>query len=299
MKKIIIPLAVLLLAACQSSKKENAKVEQKDSVKVEATAADSAKTSGAVDGMSGATAKENEVTFHGTISVPPENVASVSVTMGGVVKSTTLLAGRYVGRGSVVAVLSNPEFVTLQQTYLESNAQTEFLGAEYTRQRTLGEGQAASQKKVQQARADYLSMKSRRDAAATQLRLLGINPASLLKGGLRTHLTVTAPISGYVSDVTVNIGKYVESGAELCKIVDKNHLMVKITAYERELNILHIGQRVEFRVSGMGKETFTASVVSIGQKVDETSRSIDVFARINGQRKMFRPGMYITARVEK
>ena len=298
MKKIIIPLAVLLLAACQSSKKENAQVEQKDSVKVEATA-DSAKTSDEVDGVSGATAKGNEVTFHGTISVPPENIASVSVTMGGVVKSTTLLAGRYVSRGSVVAVLSNPEFVTLQQTYLESNAQTDFLGSEYIRQRTLGEEQAASQKKVQQARADYLSMKSRRDAAATQLRLLGINPTSLLRSGLRTHLPVTAPISGYVSDVTVNIGKYMESGAELCKIVDKNHLMVKITAYERELNLLHIGQRVEFRVSGMGKETFTASVVSIGQKVDETSRSIGVFARINGQHKMFRPGMYITARVEK
>ncbi len=298
MNKIIIPLAVLLLTACQSSNKDAAQSEQKDSVKTESTA-DSVQSTTHVDGISGATAKENEITFHGTISVPPENVASVSVTMGGVVKSTTLLAGRYVSRGSVVAVLSNPEFVSLQQSYLDAHAQTEFLSAEYERQRTLSEGQASSQKKMQQAHADYLSMKSRRDAAATQLRLLGINPSSLLSSGIRSHLTVTAPISGYVSDVMVNIGKYVEAGAELCKIVDKSHLMVKITAYEKELAFIHTGQEMEFRVTGMEDQTFNATIVSIGQKVDETSRAIDVFARINGQQKMFRPGMYITARIEK
>ena len=298
MKKIIIPLAALLLTACQSSNKETAQAEQTDSVKTESSA-DSVKNTTHIDGVSGATAKENEVTFHGTISVLPEHVASVSVTMGGVVKSTTLVPGRFVSRGSVVAVLSNPEFVTLQQTYLDAHAQADFLSAEYERQRILSQEQAASQKKMQQAHADFLSMKSRRDAAAAQLRLLGVNPSSLLSGGLRTHLTVTAPISGYVSDVMVNIGKYVDSGAELCKIVDKNNLMVKIVTYEKELAYLHTGQELEFRVSGMGDETFSANIVSIGQKVDEGSRSVDVYAKINGQQKLFRPGMYVTARVEK
>lgn len=297
MKKIMIPLAALLLTACGSSDKKTAEAASKDSTKVEAPA-DTAKAS-PVDAVSGATAKANEITFHGTITVPPEYVASASVTMGGQVKSTTIMAGKYVNRGAVIAVLNNPEFVQLQQTYLDANAQTDYLSAEFLRQKTLSEGQAAAEKKMQQARADYRSMKSRRDAAAMQLRLLGINPASLVRGGIRSYLTIHAPISGYVSDVSVNIGKYINPGDELCKIVDKNHIMVKLTAYEKDLEHLRIGQAVEFRVSGIEGSTFHAVISSIGQKVDEVSRSVDVFATIQSKQQLFRPGMYVTARVQK
>ena len=91
-------------------------------------------------------------------------------------KNTSLLPGQYVSKNAVIATLENPEFITLQQTYLDSHAQTEYLQAEFERQKNLSAEQAASQKKYQQSKADYLSMKSRQDAAAAQLSLLGISP---------------------------------------------------------------------------------------------------------------------------
>ena len=87
-------------------------------------------------------------------------MATVSLTMGGVVKSTSLLPGESVGKGTVLATLENPEFITLQQTYLDSHAQAEYLEAEYRRQKALSAEQAASQKKFQQSKADYLSMRA-------------------------------------------------------------------------------------------------------------------------------------------
>ena len=54
--------------------------------------------------------------------IPPQRMATVSLTMGGVIKSTSLLPGEPVRQGSVLATLENPDFITLQQTYLDSHA---------------------------------------------------------------------------------------------------------------------------------------------------------------------------------
>ena len=112
--------------------------------------------------------------------------------MGGIVKKASLLPGQWVAANSVIATLENPEFITLQQTYLDSHAQTEYLLAEYERQKNLSAEQAASQKKFQQSKADFLSMKSRQDAAAAQLSLLGVQTEALLKNGIQPLLEVKA-----------------------------------------------------------------------------------------------------------
>ena len=52
-----------------------------------------------------------------------------------------------------------------------------------------------------------------------------------------------------------------------------------------------------FRVNGMGAQTFKATVISLGQTVDIVSRSLEVFARIEGSDARFRPGMYVSAQM--
>lgn len=219
--------------------------------------------------------------------------------MGGVVKNTSLLPGQYVSKNAVIATLENPEFITLQQTYLDSHAQTEYLQAEFERQKNLSAEQAASQKKYQQSKADYLSMKSRQDAAAAQLSLLGISPETLLKDGIQPLLEVRTPISGYAANVAMNVGKYINPGEALCEIIDKSTPILCLTTYEKDLADMQTGSPVQFRVNGMGKQTFHGTVVSIGQKVDETNRSLEVYASIKETNPQFRPGMYVTAHIQK
>ena len=214
-------------------------------------------------------------------------------------KNTSLLPGQYVSKNTVIATLENPEFITLQQTYLDSHAQTEYLQAEFERQKNLSAEQAASQKKYQQSKADYLSMKSRQDAAAAQLSLLGISPETLLKDGIQPLLEVRTPISGYAANVAMNVGKYINPGEALCEIIDKSTPILCLTTYEKDLADMQTGSPVQFRVNGMGKQTFHGTVVSIGQKVDETNRSLEVYASIKETNPQFRPGMYVTAHIQK
>ena len=58
-------------------------------------------------------------------------------------------------------------------------AQTEFPGKRISSPaRYLASHEAASQKRMQQSKAEYLSMKSRLDAAAAQLLILGVDARS-------------------------------------------------------------------------------------------------------------------------
>lgn len=296
MKKIVIIVAVFMLAACSNSSSN-----EKESVTVEVTDTISANKpdTAEVDGMTSATAVNNPASFNGTLVIPARNFATVSLTMGGIVKETALLPGDFVKKGSVVAILENPEFINLQQTYLDSRAQLEYLEAEYKRQQVLVKEEAASLKKFQQSKADYQSMKSRMQASAAQLAMLGVNMDNLEKTGIQPYLEVKAPISGYVSNVQMNLGKHIAAGDPLCEVIDKNQTLLRLVAYEKDLEDLKVGSKVAFRVNGLGKQTFLATLISIGQQVDDVNRSLEVYARVTENNPLFRPGMYITARVEK
>lgn len=251
------------------------------------------------DAVSSATNVAKSASYNGVITVPPQRQATVTLTMGGSIHSTNLLPGSYVRRGEVIATLENPEFIQLQQTYLESAAQAEYLEKEYNRQKMLSEQEAASQKRFQQSKADYLSMKSRMDAAAAQLKLLQVDVRQLHDQGIEPYLQVKSPLDGYVTNMKVNLGTYLNAGEPICDIINKGETLLELTAYEKDLDYLQVGSSVEFQVNGMGSQTFEATVITIGQEVDDVNRSLQVYARVKDQNSRFRPGMYVSAKIRK
>lgn len=299
MKKILLPIAALL-CACSSAPTAPASTAASEAAATDSIAAAPAEEPASeVDAASGATSVPNEPTFNGILVLPPQSRATVTLTMGGSIRSTTLLPGAYVKQGTVLATLENPEFIALQQSYLDSHAQYEFLRTEFLRQQTLAREEASSQKHFQQSKAEYLSMWSRMDAAAAQLALLGVDTTRLLAGGIIPYLDIKAPISGYAADVKMNIGRHFDVGEPLCEIVNKSDMMLRLTAYEKDLANLRAGDRVEFRVNGIEGETFHGVITMVGQQVNNENRSIDVYVRIEGQNPQFRPGMYAMARIAR
>lgn len=293
MKTLAIIASLLLLAACSTPSGKAASASEPTA----ALPADTtAMTQDGIDASSGATNVENPTILNGTLIVPAENNISITLPMGGIVASFSHLPGAYVRRGEVIAVLENTEFIDLQQGYLEAAAQCEFLEAEYNRQKALSAEDATSQKRLQQSRAEYLSMKSRREATAARLKMLGVAPEKLAEGAITSRLEVRAPQSGYVSEVMVNQGKFVAAGESICQIINKNQIFLNLIAYEKDLQSIHNGQKIEFRVTGLGEQTFTAIVTAIDQRVDPVNRSVKVYAKASQTHPEFRPGMYITAR---
>ena len=298
MKKIYIASTLgLFLLSCNNPQPASQQEEAAPAPATETVAqADSVQQT---DAVSSATNLAKSASYNGVITVPPQRQATVTLTMGGSIHSTNLLPGSYVRQGEVIATLENPEFIQLQQTYLESAAQAEYLEKEYNRQKMLSEQEAASQKRFQQSKADYLSMKSRMDAAAAQLKLLQVDVRQLHDQGIEPYLQVKAPLDGYVTNMKVNLGTYLNAGEPICDIINKGETLLELTAYEKDLDYLQVGSSVEFQVNGMGSQTFEATVITIGQEVDDVNRSLQVYARVKDQNSRFRPGMYVSAKIRK
>ena len=64
----------------------------------------------------------NLIKASGKLDLPPESMVSVSAPLGGYIKSAGLLLGQTVRKGEVVAVIENPDFIDIQQEYLESKS---------------------------------------------------------------------------------------------------------------------------------------------------------------------------------
>ncbi|WP_133658573.1 efflux RND transporter periplasmic adaptor subunit, partial [Hymenobacter sp. UV11] len=97
---------------------------------------------------------------NGTLDAPPENAVAVSSLLGGIIERTTLQQGARVRAGQVLATIRNPEYVQLQQDYLETSSRLEYARANYARQEELYKQEVAPQKNFQQARADYRALQA-------------------------------------------------------------------------------------------------------------------------------------------
>ncbi|MES2376744.1 MAG: efflux RND transporter periplasmic adaptor subunit [Bacteroidota bacterium] len=232
---------------------------------------------------------------NGFIDVPPQNLVSITTQMGGIIKSTPLLQGSSVSKGEVIAVLQNQDYVQLQQDYLESKSQLELSDSEYKRQQELAKQNVNSQKVLQQAKAQYQTMLARENALKQRLRLINISPESLTAGNIRSSINIYAPISGYVTKVNVNTGKFVNPNDVMFEIVNSSNLHVELNVFEKDAEKVKPGQKVRFNLSNDTTDRL-AVVQLVGREIN-SDKTVTVHTIAKGSLK-FIPGTYLKAYIE-
>ena len=105
------------------------------------------------------TKMQKTIKVNGFIDVPPQNMMSVSIPMGGYVKKANLIPGDKVSKGSVLAVLEDASYISLQQDYLTAKSKLVFLEADYNRQKALNASKTSSDRQFQLATSEYESQK--------------------------------------------------------------------------------------------------------------------------------------------
>lgn len=289
-------IAALFLAACSEKKVEEAPVEEEHNPDVVEFTPEQYKTSDIKLGNVLSINLSNYVKASGTIDAPPQQTYSITSPYGGNIKSTSVIEGKYIGKGQVVATLENPEFLQMQQDYLESSSQLSFLSQDLSRQQQLVKENIAAGKSLQRATSEYNTMKARVEGLKSRLRLVGINPGNVRSGRFTSTVSIYAPAGGYVTNVYSNIGKFVGANEVLADIVNTNNLLVNIKVFEKDLPAIRIGQRIRFRGSGDSMERI-GEVVLIGRDIDE-ERTVEVHGRVTSPAKTLIPGMFVTAIIE-
>ncbi|SEW50763.1 efflux RND transporter periplasmic adaptor subunit [Chitinophaga arvensicola] len=295
---VIVLAAMLTLASC-GSKKEAATAEAHDhedeSGVVELTA-EQFKTVGITLGKPENRQISGAVKVNGLLDVPPQQQVSISVPMGGFVKQTSLLQGMPVKQGQVIAVLENLDYIQLQQDYLEVSSQLEYATKEHDRQQELAKENVNAQKTLQQAKAAWQTLLAKENGLKQKLAVLNINLAALQKGNIQRTINIYAPISGYVTQVNVNLGQFVTPADILFRIVNTEHLHAELTVFEKDIPRLKIGQLVRFTLANETAPR-TATVHLIGREIS-ADRTVRVHCHLEEEDTQLLPGTYLQAMIE-
>jgi cobalt-zinc-cadmium efflux system membrane fusion protein len=233
---------------------------------------------------------------NGVIAVAPQNFATVSAPLGGFVVSTNLLPGNPVKKGQTLAIIENPEFVEIQENYLESKSKLEYAEAEFKRHSELYKEDVYSEMNLQQVTADYKSLMSRVSALEQKLALIGLDPAGLREDNISRSVSLKAPISGYIKSVNVNLGKSISSTDVLFEIVNNSNLFLELTLFEKDANKVNKGQKIRFYINNETEE-HEAVIYQTGQYIyaDNTYKLYDKFI---SDCKNLLSGMYVNAIIE-
>lgn len=234
--------------------------------------------------------------LNGKIDVPPQNMIAISTPLGGYLTSTRLLPGMRVTKGEVIAIIENPQFVQLQQAYLEAKSKLHFASLDYNRQKLLNQSQASSDKIMQQAQSEMNSQQILMNAVAQQLQLVNIAPASVTPDNMRRNTPVFSSINGYVSKVNVNIGKYVNPSDVLFELVNPDDIHLNLKVYEKDLKQLKPGLRmVAYTNTNPGKK-YEGVIHLIGKDVDASGLA-EVHCHFEKYDRDLIPGVYMNAEI--
>ena len=234
---------------------------------------------------------------NGIIDVPPQNMISISVPLGGFLKYTKLLPGMHLLKGESIATIEDQQYIQLQQEYLTTVSNLKFAESEYNRQKELNLSKASSNKALEQAEASFQSLKINAKSLSEKLKLIGINPENLSEKTISRSIDIHSPIDGYVSHVNVNIGKYVNPSDVLFELVNPTDIHLGLTIYEKDLDKIFIGQKLQAFTNHKPDLKYPCEIILIGKDLSE-ERSVEVHCHFEKYDKTLIPGMFMNAELE-
>jgi membrane fusion protein, heavy metal efflux system len=232
----------------------------------------------------------------GMLDVPPQSLISISTPMSGILKNTDLLQGSRVRKGQVVVVMQHPDYIQMQQDYLEGKSQLEYLKAEYERQDELAKENINARKTFEQAQSNYHTMQAKMKGLEAKLKLINISLNELGKGNLQSTINLYSPIDGYVTEINTNIGAFIEPANVIMKIVNTEHLHAELTIFEKDVPRLKVGQKVRFQLANENRER-TATVHLIGREISK-DRAVQVHCHLDREDRELIPGLFLKAFIE-
>lgn len=241
----------------------------------------------------------NVVKLNGVIEVKPEGMATLSAPLGGYLKTAGLTPGEAVKKGQVLATIENPDFITMQQDYLESIGAFEFVKSEFERQKKLRDEDVNAVKTFQKISSEYQILEAKIKGLKQQLALAGINLTALKKDNILRTANLYAPISGYVKASNVNIGNYVNPDDVLFEIINPDKVQIALNTFEKDIEFVQEGQTVRFSLASENDFHHSANISLIGKTTGKDGiipvRGEIVTSVHNG----LLAGMYIKAFIEK
>jgi membrane fusion protein, heavy metal efflux system len=294
MKNIYLLMGTMWILSCKTTNTEETKTNTAADSKEQTVTLDSAQLKRAALSMDYPVVKTlNEILqVTGVVDVPPQNMVSVSFPLGGYLKSTRLIPGSNVKKGETIAVMEDPVYVQIQQEFLSAKAKMEFLQVDVVRQKELSDQDAGTKKNYQQVLSEFKVQQITIKALEEKLRIVGINPDALSVATISRTINLKSPITGYVTKLNVNIGKYVNPSDVLFELVDPTDIHAALTVYEKDIAQIKKGMMATVTLADYPNKKHPVEVILITQNINDNRAGI-VHCHFEDAHHDLLPGMFL------
>lgn len=232
-------------------------------------------------------AKRNlEQVVHGTGAIEAYETIQVSARVAGVLDKLLVAEGDQVAKGASIAEIDAERYrLALAQAQAQAaraGAALEDAKQAASRREELAKDNRITVEELEQARIKLLQAEADLDAAklAADKARLDLQDA-----------TVTAPASGVIQTRDSRTGAYLQVGAPLVTLVQRDPLQVRFNVPVSEAAVLASGQQVEVRVRGRTTAA-TGTIRLVSGVADPGTRQVAVVARVEDPEHELWPGAF-------
>jgi cobalt-zinc-cadmium efflux system membrane fusion protein len=234
---------------------------------------------------------------NGVIELPPNNIASISPYMEGFIQKINFLEGATARKGDVLVELKNPDFVRLQQDYIQAYSRLDYLKQELQRQQRLNEAEVGAKKDLQQVQSEHRGLSANLSAIKEQLAFLGVHPDSVAAGNIRNTVYLKAPFDGTVTSVSAHLGELVKAGQEIMELINREHMHLELQVFQKNIPAVRAGQKIIFSIPAFENGEVHHGVVSlVGKNLNPDTKTIRVHGHFD-EDPLLIPGLYVEAQI--
>jgi len=113
----------------------------------------------------------------------------------------------------------------------------------------------------------------------------------------RQQVELTSPITGILTDLSVNVGQYAPIGVPLATIAQTDKIRMTIYVDGRSASFIKAGQPAKIEISGgeNSDEAYESKVTEVARSADPETRAFRAELQIDNQNKHLRPGLFARA----
>lgn len=213
----------------------------------------------------------DQLTLSGEISLNRESsTTQVTLFDGRIDELKINIIGQYVNKGQEIGTIYSPELYLAQDKLLTSASYKE------------------SHEKLFSAARNTLGLWKLTDKQIGKL---------LETGKPIKNFPLRADVSGTVVEIIATEGNYFKQGDPLFKVAELSTVWAEFQAYENQLSKLKEGQEIEISANALGVDPVVAKISFIEPIMDRNKRIVSVIAAIPNKEKIWKPGMFISGKV--
>jgi membrane fusion protein, heavy metal efflux system len=233
---------------------------------------------------------QRTLTLPAVVEADPSRLVKVLPPLAGRITQLKVQLGQRVDFGQPLVVFESSDLAAAYADYDRAKVLAALALTNRDRQRDLAKTGANAVKDMQQAETDYATAQAELRRAETRLRQIGVDAET---HEVSRTVTVTAPVSGSVIDLTAAPGAFWnDANASLMTVADLSTVWVTASVPENDTSLISKHQSVQVVFSAYPGEVFEGQVLFISDVLDADTRRTKVRIALPNSNTRLKPNMF-------